>query len=222
MEQLEGFNTCPPSHICKLIQDGLKQSGRIWNLRYYQKLIKLGLAQLPTEPCIYMLKAKGETGLVVAIYVDDIIITGPDEAVIVKFEGLLTGKFKMSEGRNLGFVLGVRVMESQGGRLLDQKHFAVELLEKYGMLDARPVVMPVEPGAIEVLAAANGTEKDCNKKYSEANGSLMWLSMMARPGMAFTTLLLEQFTASPSVRYWGIVKRALKVPLGNHGLWNMV
>lgn len=54
--------------------------------------MRLGLVQLPSEPCTYVLRRKStleqleNTRLVLAVYVDDILLARPDSDVVAKFE----------------------------------------------------------------------------------------------------------------------------------------
>lgn len=60
------------------------QSGQVWNIRLHKKLLKLGMIQLPSEPCIYVLPdSRGKPKL---IYVDDIVLTGPDKVLMTCVE----------------------------------------------------------------------------------------------------------------------------------------
>ncbi|KAG5463117.1 MAG: reverse transcriptase (RNA-dependent DNA polymerase)-domain-containing protein, partial [Olpidium bornovanus] len=89
--------------VCRLHRAlyGLKQNGRGWNHELHKELLHLGFTQLPTEPCIYVLRTDQAITLIMAVYVDDILLTGPDTKVIKKFEELLAQKFKMFEGGDL-------------------------------------------------------------------------------------------------------------------------
>lgn len=53
---------------------GLKQSGRCWNEKLHDILTTLGLTQSKSDPCIYSLKNKTGQILIVAVYVDDLLI----------------------------------------------------------------------------------------------------------------------------------------------------
>lgn len=82
------------------------------------------------------------------------------------------------------------------------------------MIDAKPVSTPLESGAIEALYATDeeGTDK---ARYAEAIGSLLWLSSMTRPDLAFATSFLARFCAKPSIRHWAAIKRVLRYIRGS-------
>lgn len=234
MEQPEGFGINADSKVCRLLRAlyGLKQSGRVWNHRLHEELMRLGLQQLASEPCIYVLGGHeneahlANAKVVVAIYVDDILITGPDAQLVNEFEAALADKFKMTDGGNLSFILGVRVtdFENQQGRLLDQGHCTRQLLARFGMTDANPAPTPMEGNALESLMPQEEDEnvdEASARRYAEAVGSLMWLSTMTRPDIVFATSFLARFTAKPTQRHWGAIKRVLRYLRGtiDHGIF---
>lgn len=221
IEQPEGFSTGPES-VCRLNRAlyGLKQSGRVWNHRLHEELIMLGLTQSPSEPCIYVLQEGQVARLVVAVYVDDILLTGPDEEVVSRFELSLAEKFKMTEGEDLTFILGIRVTTGDRMRFLDQKHFVLQVLERFGMQDANPAATPMEKGIMEKLQRSTEVDACDQARYAEAIGSLLWVSTMTRPDIAFATSFLARFIARPARDHWGAVKRVLRYLRGtiDHGI----
>ena len=73
MEQPEGF-IMNPDLVCKLKRSlyGLKQSPRCWNVVLDEHLKNIGFAQHKEDPCLYT--ATGGETVIVAVYVDDILI----------------------------------------------------------------------------------------------------------------------------------------------------
>ena len=79
MRQPEGFvKNGQKSLVCHLKRSiyGLKQSPQCWNTALHKQLKELGFKQTASDPCLYVcLDSEGEL-LVVAIYVEDIILGG--------------------------------------------------------------------------------------------------------------------------------------------------
>ncbi|KAG5457863.1 MAG: reverse transcriptase (RNA-dependent DNA polymerase)-domain-containing protein, partial [Olpidium bornovanus] len=120
--------------------------GTIVSIKNY---IHLGLGALPAEPCVYILKGKKkhEIQVIVAVYVDDLLLTGPDDDEIIKiFERNLEEKIKTTDGGDLSFIIGIRVRRKEGLLTLDRKHYAEQVLTKFGMTGANPVSTRVESG----------------------------------------------------------------------------
>ena len=76
MEQPEGF-TDGTDKVCKLERSiyGLKQLARLWNKWLDERLKEIGIDQTHSDHCGYINRS---TGIIVAIWVDDLIIFGKD------------------------------------------------------------------------------------------------------------------------------------------------
>ena len=83
-EQPEGFvDTKYPEKVCKLRKSiyGLKQSARCWNKTIDNFLNKLNYTACEADPCIYVkhvVKGQKDVIIIIALYVDDLIITSND------------------------------------------------------------------------------------------------------------------------------------------------
>jgi Reverse transcriptase (RNA-dependent DNA polymerase) len=54
---------------------GLKQSGELWIKKIHTILANLGFSRTTSDPCLYT-RLRGKDGTYVALYVDDLLITG--------------------------------------------------------------------------------------------------------------------------------------------------
>lgn len=64
---------------------GLKQAPRAWNAKLDQELCRLGFKRSEEEHAVYR-RSEGNSFLLVGVYVDDLIICGPDSNQIAKFK----------------------------------------------------------------------------------------------------------------------------------------
>jgi hypothetical protein len=83
MEQPEGFEVSGKEDdlVCRLRKSlyGLKQAPRVWNRKIRDFLKSIGFDQSYSDPCVYINKT---TGIIIAMWVDDLIIFGKDMANI--------------------------------------------------------------------------------------------------------------------------------------------
>ena len=81
-------------HVLKLNKAlyGLKQAPRLWNKTLVNFLNKLKFQQLITDTCIFVNK-----DLIIAIYVDDIVIIGRKNQIIVDFKKQDKNRFKTKD-----------------------------------------------------------------------------------------------------------------------------
>jgi len=81
---------------------GLKQASRNWNNDINQYLVDNGFTRLEADPCIYVKNIEtmvnGETNikyLMVALYVDDLLIAGSTKNLVTQLESIFEAKYKM-------------------------------------------------------------------------------------------------------------------------------
>ena len=87
-------HTDKTSKVCKLRKAlyGLKQSSQIWYQTLTQFLLSLGLRPINADLSVF---AKKE--LIIAIYVDDLLLTGPSLDEIKKAKAALSQRFQMTD-----------------------------------------------------------------------------------------------------------------------------
>src|SRR5579859_3643722 len=93
MEQPEGFEvgSMEDDLVCRLKKSlyGLKQAPRVWNHKIRHYLKSIGFDQLYSDPCVYINKT---TGIIIAMWVDDLIIFGKDMTSINALKAQLNEK----------------------------------------------------------------------------------------------------------------------------------
>ena len=82
--------------------------------------------------------------VIVLVYVDDLIITGDFSEEIQRIRENISVRFKMKKLGELKHFLGLEV-ERTKGLLLGQQKYAKNLLQRYGMIDCKPISTPMDP-----------------------------------------------------------------------------
>ena len=102
---------------------GLWQAPRAWNNKLNQILMELVFSKCTKEPSVYQKTIKGEL-LVVAVYVDDLFVTGTTKKLINEFKKDMASKFDMSDLGRLTYYLGIEVVQ-------DDRGITLNLLRRY-------------------------------------------------------------------------------------------
>jgi len=111
----------------------LKQSGRLWNETLDSDLNKIGLIRLKSEPCIYYRKNKNDELIcILAVYVDDILITDK-ETEINEFKPLLKERFTITDIGLVDNILGIKFVKEKDGYTLYQLQYLENLLKKFNI-----------------------------------------------------------------------------------------
>lgn len=107
---------------------GLKQASREWFFKLLQELQFQGYIQSKNDYSLFIKKSAGLT-TIVAVYVDDIIITGDNHDEINTLNSHLDRVFSIKDLGVLYYFLGIEVGYVQEGILLTQQKFTKELLK---------------------------------------------------------------------------------------------
>jgi len=212
MRPPQGFTPPNSSHlVCRLKKSlyGLRQSGRAWNQRLDDVLISFGFKRLMNDLCIYII-ISALLILLVAVYVDDIVVAGNNRSKLDAFKSYLSTHFKCKDLGALDLILGIRVTrDSSGGITLSQAHYVEAVLKRFGMTHCDVVRSPMDVNTF--LAAASTEEPIMNhSQYREAVGCLMYLMLGTRPDLAFTVMSLARHSHHPTKRHWKALHRVFR------------
>ena len=81
---------------------------------------------------------------ILAVYVDDIIITGDDEVEISRLKRNLSKEFEVKDLGQLKYFLGIEIARSTKGIVLSQRKYVLDLLSDTGMLGCRAASTPID------------------------------------------------------------------------------
>ncbi|UYV73840.1 hypothetical protein LAZ67_11001074, partial [Cordylochernes scorpioides] len=180
-----------PERVCRLKKAiyGLKQAGIVWHERLDNELKNLGLKQLQSNNCVYIKHDEGI--LLVAIYVDDLIIAAEREDTLKSFKEIMKRIFKIKDLGGINCCLGIRIqMKEDGSISIDQERYIEELLAKYRMKEAKPISTPM----------------DSNSKLTKISS----IEVSTRPDIAYAVSALGQFSNDPRRQHWNAAKRVLR------------
>src|SRR5690606_25198633 len=116
----------------------LRQAPRAWNTKLNRILKELKFVKCTKESSVYRKEERGDL-LIVAIYVDDLFITGNSMRAIKKFKASMSEKFEMSDLGLLTYYLGIEVKQSKEGIVIKQEAYARRILEEANMSDCNSV-----------------------------------------------------------------------------------
>ncbi|CAM8879912.1 unnamed protein product [Rhodiola kirilowii] len=226
MRQPEGF--CigdPEKKVCLLKRSlyGIKQSPRLWYRRFDEFMFKCGFKRSDYDWCIYYRHVQGESVIYLLLYVDDMLIVSHDVAAINDLKVQLSTNFEMKEFGGAKKILGMQIKRNRKERklFLCQTDYLTKVIEKFEMVQAKPVLTPVashfklskdqEPQTKEELAYME------NVPYSNAVGCLMYAMVCTRPDIAHGVSLVSRHMANPGKYHWQAVKWLLRYIKGTLG-----
>jgi hypothetical protein len=118
MEQPQGF-VQDSSLVCRLWKSlyGLKQAPRAWYAKMDSFLLSVGFSRCHSDLNVYILRQE-DALLFLALYVDDLIVTGSTSSIIASIKTALHDRFSMTDLGLLHYFLGLRSLSPLLGSLL--------------------------------------------------------------------------------------------------------
>ncbi|GJV48935.1 zinc finger, CCHC-type containing protein [Tanacetum coccineum] len=113
---------------------GLRQAPRAWNIKLDNTLKEMGFQQCMQEKAVYKAVTNGEF-IIVAVYVDDLFVTGTSLDCINEFKKRMASQFEMSDLGELTYYLGIEVSQGKDCVEIKQERYARKILKEAGMED---------------------------------------------------------------------------------------
>lgn len=203
--------------VCRLKKSlyGLKQSPRCWNFALDRHLKQFGFKQSNADPCLYFGGSKEM--VLVAVYVDDIIIATEEDVTMREIKDHISQKFEAKDLGEVKSFLGIQVHQTTDEIWIGQPAYTRSVLEKFGMCNSKPVATPVDSSTRLTYECG---EKCDQQLYQAVVGTLLYLSVWTRPDIGYAVSSVAKFCADPRKEHWVAVKRILRYLKGttNFGL----
>lgn len=198
----------PLKKVCKLVKPlyGLKQASRQWFAKLMGALLHQGFQQSKNDYSLFIKHRNGKI-TILAVYVDDIIVTRDDSETIGGIKEHLNDIFSIKDLGQLSYFLGIEVGYTDKGITLSQNKFTRELLEEAGLKEFRTVVTPL-PINLKLTAKEGDLFHDPSL-YRCLVGKLNFLTN-TRPDLAFTVQHLSQFLQQPRDPHYKALMHVLR------------
>ncbi|CAN0034543.1 unnamed protein product [Sphacelaria rigidula] len=191
---------------------GLRQSPKAWNSTIDGDLRALGFEPTVTDACVYV-KGSGDDYIMLTLYMDDLLITGPNSEIVAKLRKALMDKFSMTDFGDGTEILGIGIIQNKqlGTISISQGPYVTSLPQKCGMSDCNAVHTPGIGN--ELTAEPKGSvplDKDDTLDYQSIVGSLIFLCEFTRVDICFAVSQAARFMCEPTSVHMGAVKRILR------------
>ena len=200
---------------------GTKQASRMWQLKLRKYLVEsMNFINSTHDPCLFSRRVS-DSIIVVGVYVDDIIVAHNGTPHLEWFKSKFTGPdgFRAKHVGPLSWFLGVEVVQHADFTVtLSQSQYVTKLLEKF--VPTRPAsmikhAMPCNPLSFQSLTCAKTDlerDKASRLPYLQLIGSLLYLSTMTRPDIAYHMSVLCSLMHDPTpLAYYAAIDLLLYV-----------
>jgi hypothetical protein len=202
---------------------GLKQGARNWYQALRRALEELGFKRTDADHGVFYKRIPGGV-IIVAVHVDDGMVTGSSKALIHKFKVEMDKKYKLTDLGTANWLLGIKISRDLANKTLSlsQHAYIDAIISRFNFDDMKPSSIPIDPAVPLSKSQSPSKLEDIAKMrnipYREAVGSLMYAAMGTRPDIAFATSTVAQFSENPGWVHWEAVKRIFKYLLGTKKL----
>jgi len=196
--------------VCKLQKSlyGLKQAGRNWNKLLTSWLRSQNMHVGSSDPCLYVHQGKhnNKDFLAIVIYVDDLFTVYNNPKLRDELVQNMSKVFKLVDLGYAKWILGMRINISKNSIKIDQEKYTLDTLEKFNMQNCSTLSTPAIPEA----TGHQISKPTSREEYRSLVGSLIYLSVITRPDIAFAVGRAGQFMENPTEANMIAAKRILR------------
>ena len=185
---------------------GLKQAPKQWHEKFDNVMLTHGYVINGADKCIYN-KFINNEGIIICLYVDDLLIFGTSFDVMHDTKCFLASNFDIKNLGEANIILGIKIFRDNDCIILSQSHHVEKILKKFEHFDMSPMSTPFDS---KVHLFKNHGDSVSQDKYAQIIGSLMFLTNCTRLDIAYTVGRLIRYTHNPSIEHWDAISRLLR------------
>ncbi|GKD47864.1 zinc finger, CCHC-type containing protein [Tanacetum coccineum] len=157
MNQPQGFIMHDNENkVCKLIKSlyGLKHTPKQWLQKFNGVVLSSGYLLNQADKYVYIKFDESGKGVIIFLYVDDMLIFGTNQVQVDQTKEFLSSKFSMKDMVEADVILGIRIKHESNRIIISQFHYIEKVLKKFNYFDYTPVSTPMDTS--EKLMLNNG------------------------------------------------------------------
>lgn len=153
---------------------GLKQSGRMWNQKIDSMLRRIGFNPGKADACLYVRRRGNESDFIL-LYVDDLLVACSSEREYEKIVSKLATELELTKLGDVKSYIGLQIEKEGNYYYINHKQYIKQLIEQFGMIDAKASRIPMDPGYIQLKEEKD--KLDNNDKFQRLVGGLLYLAV---------------------------------------------
>lgn len=189
---------------------------RAWYQRFASFAKRVGFKQSNSDSSLFIHHSSAGTAYLL-LYVDDILLTASSTKLRDSIITFLNAEFAMTDLGKLHFFLGISIKYNDAGMFLQQKTYAMEILQRANMSNCNPCTTPADARA--KLSDEGSPPMSDPTLYRSLAGALQYLTF-TRPDISFAVQQVCLFMHAPLKSHYNALKRILRYLKGtlDHGL----
>ncbi|GJZ30954.1 zinc finger, CCHC-type containing protein [Tanacetum coccineum] len=184
-----------------------ERSPKQWHQKFDEVVLSSGYLLNQANKCEYSKFDKTGKGVIIFLYVDNMLIFDTDQVQVNLTKKFLSSKFSMKDIGEADVILGIRIKHESNGIAISQSHYIEKVLKKFNYFDCTPVSTPIDTS--EKPMPNNGQDVS-QLEYSRVIGCLMYAMTCTRPDIAFAAGKQSRYTILLGTQHWQAIQRASK------------
>jgi hypothetical protein len=174
--------------VYKLVKSlyDLKQAPKQWHENFYVTLISAGFNVNEADRCLYYRHGGGQ-GVILHLYVDDILMFRTSLDVINEVKTFLCQSFDMKDIGEADIILNIKLIKGENEITLTQSHYVEKVLSRFDYKDSKLSSTPYD---LSLVLQKNKRIGRNQLRYYHINGSLMYLASANRSDILFVKVHL--------------------------------
>ncbi|GJZ46161.1 zinc finger, CCHC-type containing protein [Tanacetum coccineum] len=196
MNQPQGFiMTGNENKVCKLIKSlyGLKQAPKQWHQKFDEVVLSNGYLLNQAKKYVYSKFDENDKGVIICLYVDDMLIFGIDQVKVDLTKEFLSSRFSIKDMGDADVIIGIRIKHESNGIAISQSYYIEKVLKKFNYFNCSSVSTPMDKS--EKLMPNNG-QAVSQLEYSRVIGCLMYAMTYTRPDIDFAVGKLSSWISN--------------------------
>lgn len=190
-------------HLIKALY-GLKQAPRAWYKKLKEWLIRNNWERSKYDECVFFHRG---LCLIIAVYVDDLLIFGNKERDIQTFKDSIATTFRMTDLGRISYYLGMEFVLLSHGLLIHQKGFINQILNRYNMGNIKSVATPLDANDKLLEETSQQAAPAFKQEYMSKVGSLNYVQTKTRPDISYAVSLVSRYMKNPNQQHMDAVNR---------------
>ena len=211
VQQPVGFEVGDKTKACRLLKalEGTKQAGHLFYKKNAAVMTSMGFKRCDADPCLWYSDMGNGEWIYIGVFVDDLLCLPSSKATLDKWMADYRKHFKITGGEETTKFVGIGVARNAktGAISINQGAYIKRIYDKYMRGKAPSHTFPIGMGTdgakrfMELEGATTDAQKTAmaGRDYLGLIGSLLYVSNMTRPDVAFHVSFLAQFMSCPTV-----------------------
>jgi hypothetical protein len=198
------------NQVCKLNKAlyDLKQSSRVWFKTLAKFLFFLDYVSLDVEFNVFM-----KNDIMIVIYVNDLILTEFDLAIIFWLKNALHERFEMSDLESCIYYLDMMIVRNRRLKLLilNQSVYVKQMLRDHEMWNCKSLVILMNVSCRLIKAFDEYTaDKSLRTSYQSVVRSLMYIMLETRSDIIYFISVINRYVFNFTQTHWQTIKRIFR------------